>query len=223
MELKSLLFHNSGFHMFLLADEQGSFDPLTICFYLGIVLLLSCVILLITPLRDKISSATQRIQGFGLNLEVSVLTLLFLISAALISTGIWVKLGSIKDELAQSRQDKVKAEARVLSLQEEVDRFKTNSVDAWVTLDGVDDVSKLKYPALECKYQTSAADVIESCSISKGDFLQRVKVNFPNINKGTKIKALVITESDPPKREWSYPNEFDPFKQSLKMARGRPA
>src|SRR5436190_22513254 len=107
MDFKGILFHHSGFYIFLLAGDQAEMDPLKICFYLGIVLLLSCVIVLLTPLRDKISGATQKIAGFGLNLEVSVLTLLFLISAALISTGIWVKLGSVKDELGQARQDKV--------------------------------------------------------------------------------------------------------------------
>lgn len=222
MNFGSILFHHLGLNVFLLAGDQAEIDPLKVCFYLGIILLVSCVILLISPLRDKISGATQKIQGFGLNLEVSVLTLLFLVSAALISSGIWVKLGSVKDQLAQSRSDKEKAEAMVMSLRDEMDRFKRNSVEAWVTLDGVEDVSKLKYTALDCKYQTSAADAIEPCSISKGDFLNRVKVTFPDINKGTKIKGLVISESDPPNREWSYLNEFDPFKQSLKMSKGRP-
>jgi hypothetical protein len=222
MDFKSLLFCHSGLSVFLLFDDQAEIDPLKVCFYLGIILLLSCVILLMSPLRDKISGATQKIQGFGLNLEVSVLTLLFLISAALISTGIWVKLGSIKDQLALSRLEKERADAKLQSLREEMDRFKRNSVEAWVTLDGVDDVSKLKYTALECDFQTSAADAPERCSISRGDFLNRVKVTFPDINKGTKIKALVIKESDAPNREWSYTNEFDPFKQSLKLSKGRP-
>jgi hypothetical protein len=221
MDPNGLLFHHGGY-LFLLSDEPSEIDPLKICFYLGIILLLSCVILLLTPLRDKISGATQKIQGFGLNLEVSVLTLLFLISAALISTGVWVKLVSTKDELAQSRLEKEKAVAELKRMEEVMERFKRNSVEAWVTLEGVDDVSKLKYTALQCDFQTSAADAPEPCSISKGDFLNRVKVIFPNINNGTKIKALVIKESDAPNREWSYVNEFDPFKQSLKLSKGRP-
>lgn len=222
MHFKGILFQSSGFYLLFLDDQSGP-DPLIICFYLGIVLLVSCVILLITPLRDKISGATQKIQGFGLNLEVSVLTLVFLISAALISTGIWVKLNNIKDQLAKSQHEKDTAQAQVLSLTDQLERSRKNSVEAWVTLDGIDDVSDLKYTALECKYQTSAADIVETCSISKGDFLNRVKVTFPDIAKGTKIKAMVIKESDAPKREWSYVNEFDPFKQSLKLTKGRPA
>lgn len=223
MNFKSILFHHSGFYMFLFANDQAEIDPLKICFYLGIVLLLACVILLVSPLRDKISGATQKIQGFGLNLEVSVLTLLFLVSAALISSGIWVKLGSIKDELAQAVQGRVKADAKVLSLQEEMDRSKSSSVEAWVSLDGVGDITKLKIEALKCEYQTSAADAVEKCNITKGDYLHGVKVIFTDINKGTKIKLLVITEGDPPTRTWSYVGELDPFKQTIKMPKGKPA
>jgi hypothetical protein len=223
MNFQAILSHPFGFYVFLIADSQTEIDPLKVCFYLGIVLLLSCVIVLVTPLRDKISSATQKIAGFGLNLEVSVLTLLFLISAALISSGVWVKFGSVKDQLAEARLDKEKAEANLVSLREEMDRFKRNSAEAWITLEGVDDVAKLNFPDLHCDYQTSAADAGEKCIITKGDLIHGVRVIFTDINKGTKIKKLVITEGDPPKRTWSYPNEFDPFKQNLKMLKGGPA
>jgi hypothetical protein len=222
MDFTGILSHHPGFYTLTLAFEQGDIDPLTVCFYLGITLLLACVILLMSPLRDRISGATQKIQGFGLNLEVSVLTLLFLISAALISSGIWLKLGTIKDELGRSMKAKEEADVRAKSLEEQIERLKKTSVEAWVALEGVDDVSKLKYPALNCDYQTSASDEVERCIISKGDFVQRVKVTFIDVNKGTKIKLLSIKETDAPNREWSYTTEFDPFKQSLKLSKGKP-
>jgi len=40
---------------------------LTISFYSGIVLLILCILVLVSPLRDRFSNATQKIQGFRLN------------------------------------------------------------------------------------------------------------------------------------------------------------
>src|SRR5882672_12191966 len=91
---------------------------LTISFYSGIVLLVLCILVLVTPLGERFSSATQKIQGFGLNLEVSVLTLLVLIGIGLMTSGIWMQLQDVSTRLKQLEIDKTKAEEKARRAEE---------------------------------------------------------------------------------------------------------
>src|SRR6266849_1649073 len=91
---------------------------LTISFYAGIGLLVLCILVLVSPLRERFSSATQKIQGFGLNLEVSVLTLLVLISVGLMTSGIWIQLQDVSSKLKQLEIDKTTAEDKAKRAEE---------------------------------------------------------------------------------------------------------
>src|SRR5713226_8555654 len=93
---------------------------LTISFYSGIGLLILCILVLVSPLRERFSNATQKIQGFGLNLEVSVLTLLVLISVGLMTSGIWMQLQDVSKQLKQLEIEKTKAEEKARRAEEDL-------------------------------------------------------------------------------------------------------
>src|SRR5213595_839682 len=76
-------------------------DLLTICFYLGIFVLLVVLVLLITGITNKFPQEKQVIRVAGLGLEVNLITFLLLLSAAGITIGIWQQLHHI-DETVNS-------------------------------------------------------------------------------------------------------------------------
>ncbi len=166
---------------------------LTISFYLGIALLLLCIILLISPLRDKFSGATQKIAGFGLNLEVSVMTLLVLISVGLITSGIWLQLRDINSELDSLEAKKAAAESRAEQFQRQLDESRRMELPVFLTLEGVDDVSTLDFPALECTYITSTSDEPIHVDVSPGRRSPNtVKVVLKDLTRDMVIDTLEV-------------------------------
>ena len=175
-------------------------DFLTISFCIGIGLLVICILTMISPLRERLS-APQKIQGLGLNLEVSVLTLLFLISVGFISCGIWLQLKNITKELEDLRFGKVQAEARAKQYQDELTAIKKTEMVAFVSLVGVDDVTKLKYTALSCIFDTTSEDG-QKAEIAVAPSANAIKVTIKNLKPDTFIKLLTVEDNDS-KKKWS--------------------
>lgn len=191
-------------------------DFLTISFYLGIGLLLACILLLISPLRDKFSGATQKIAGFGLNLEVSVMTLLVLISVGLITSGIWLQLRDINSELSSLELKKVEAEARALQYQRQLEESRRMELPVFLTLEGVNDVSALNFPALECTYVTSSSDEPIRVDVSPGRRSKdTVKVVLKDLTRDIIIDRLEVY--DPQTRtRWTKAN-FRPLQPTYDL------
>jgi hypothetical protein len=159
---------------------------------------------MVTPLRERLT-APQRIQGFGLNLEVSVLTLLFLISVGFISCGLWLQLQNITKELSDLQSGKVQAETRAAQYQKELEDIRRTEMIVFLTLDGVEDVTKLKYTALTCTYDASSGDN-QKAEIALAPSANAIKVTLKNLKPDTFIKKLIVEDGDST-RKWSSKRE----------------
>lgn len=189
---------------------------LTISFYLGIILLLLCIVILISPLRDRFSSATQRIQGFGLNLEVSVMTLLVLISVGLITSGIWLQLRDITTELKSLEAKKAEAEIRAQQFQRQLEESRKMELPLFLTLEGVEDVSRLNFTSLECTYVTSSSDEPIRADIAPGRRTSdTVKVVLKDLTREVIIDKLEIYDRDTDTR-WQKVN-FRPLQPTYEL------
>lgn len=144
---------------------------------------------------------TTKIQGFGLNLEVSVLTLLFLISVGFISCGLWLQLQNITKEVSDLQSGKVEAETRANQYQKELEDIKRTEMVAFLTLDGVEDVTKLKYTALTCTFDASSGDN-QKAEIALAPSANAIKVTLKNLKPDTFIKKLIVEDGDST-RKWS--------------------
>jgi len=165
---------------------------LTISFYVGIALLLLCIAILLTPLGRRFSERTQKIQGFGLNLEVSILTLLVLIGVALMTSGIWLQLQDVKRQLKQLEDDKRRAEDNFKTAQEQLENAKKLGLVAFAKLDGVNDVSKLKLESFSCVFTNAAGDEQKAgLELSRG--LNKIKVIFLDLQRDTVVRSVTIT------------------------------
>lgn len=167
---------------------------LTISFYSGIALLILCILVLATPLGKRFSSATQKIQGFGLNLEVSVLTLLVLISVGLMTSGIWIQLQDTANRLKQLEHDKAIAEEKAKQAAESLANANRVSIAYLVTLQGVDDISRLNIPSMSCKYVVGEVEkdaIVSSPEATTG----RLKVTLQDLQRDAIIESLTITNN----------------------------
>jgi hypothetical protein len=191
---------------------------LAISFYLGLVLLLLCLIFLISPLREKLST-TQKIQGFGLNFEVSVLTLLFIISVGFISCGLWFQLQDISKKLVDLESGKVSAETHASDLEKQLREAKNTEIDLVIGLENVD-IKKVE--SLLCSYSTQSSSNLDcSRDIARGSAPNEIKVTLRNLTRDTVIKSMEISDQDPPQRRWiskGGSQNIDPEFQPLQPA-----
>ncbi len=114
-------------------------NALGITFYFGILIVLFCISSFVLPFGQNFTSKTQKIRGLGLDLEVSVLTLLLIIGFVLIffGGGIWLQLQGINEQLDSLKTEKVKAEARANDLQEKLDKANSMELVAFIRLEDV--------------------------------------------------------------------------------------
>lgn len=190
---------------------------LTVSFYSGVVLLILCLLLLVSPFRDRFSSATQKIQGFGLNLEVSVLTLLVLISVGLMTSGIWMQLQNIDNKLKQLEIEKTAAEEKAKRAEEDLARTNKLGIVIFLKLEGVEDITKLSFQSLQCKYVMSSGEE-RKADISPAPVINRIKVNITDLQKDTIIDRLVV-ESTNSNLKWVSQTQFRPFQPTMELTR----
>lgn len=192
---------------------------LTISFYSGIVLLILCILVLVSPLRDRFSNATQKIQGFGLNLEVSVLTLLVLISVALMSTGIWMQLQDVSTQVRTLTEQKLNAELALQSTRDQLDNAKRIPLTVYASLEGVEDTSRLDVEALTCTYSDGPGpDKKAEVKRASGAHPKRIKILFTDVQGATIIESLTISDAQA-KQQWGIREIFKPLQPTLDLSR----
>jgi hypothetical protein len=192
-------------------------NPLVISFILGILIVLFCILSFIFPYGSNFRDKTQKIQGFGINLEVSVLTLLLIIGFVLIffGGGIWLQLRSVDEQLVTLKADKAAAEAHANNLQERLQKANAMELVAFVKLDGVDELNPPDANSIECLYETSTgkggnADV--SVAPASGAF----KIAIRDITRDTTISDLILRTKDK-KKKWRAEHSFMPLQPTYEL------
>jgi len=185
---------------------------LNISFFLGVVLLGVSIFLLVSvSLRKRFDNTPQKIEVWGLKLEVSILTLLVLISVGLIAINIWFQLQHINDQINQVEKDRIAAVKRADELNRELENVKKKDFEAYITLAGVNKVSSLNPKFLSCSYTTKSGDRGEGIlEFAPGD--EKFKVTFKNLTRETIITSLDVTDQQGEGTIWSSHEEYQPLK-----------
>jgi hypothetical protein len=176
-------------------------NPLVISFVLGIVIVIFCVLSFILPYGQNFRDKTQKIQGFGLNLEVSVLTLLLIIGFVFIffGSGIWFQLRSIDTRLKSLEADKASADARVRDLQERLDRQSPMDLVAFIKLKSQNGPPP-DMNSVDVLYETATGrggPVDVSLAPASGAF----KISIRDFPRDTTVTNLIAKTKDG-KRKW---------------------
>ena len=184
---------------------------LNICFFTGIILLIVCILLLRSSQRKKFDNTPQIIQIWGLKLEVSILTLLFLISVGLIATNIWFQLQRINDQIRIISAEKEKALEDARIARRDLEKATTRETEAYVTLDGVSDVTKLQIKDLSCTY-TTRGGATEKAEVASTAGKEAFKITFKNLSRETIITSVDLADLSGEGTIWSGNEEFQPLK-----------
>jgi hypothetical protein len=181
-----------------------------ISFILGIVIVIFCILSFILPYGQNFREKTQKIQGFGVNLEVSVVTLLLIIGFVFIffGSGIWLQLRSIDTRLKSLEADKASADARVRDLQERLDRQSPIDLVAFIKLKGVD-AQPPDVNSVDVVYETATGrggPVDISAAPASGAF----KIAIRDFTRDTMITNIILKTKDG-KRRWKLEGSFMPL------------
>lgn len=201
------------------SGNTQTFSLLTICFYIGIVLLLACLVFLATGLGEKLPKDKQIIRVPGVNLEVSLMTLLFLISLALISTGIWWQLQNINEtvkrlDALQKDNDRLRDEVKnrdeqLRSINNKMD------IDANLVLEGVNPKSTEELNnRYICTYRLSSNPASETADMIKDN--QTIKITFKNLTRGVNVEWVQINTKDG-STAWTSTGLITPLVQKIEM------
>lgn len=186
---------------------------LNISFFLGVLLLIVSILLLRSSQRKKFDNTPQIIQLWGLKLEVSILTLVFLISIGLIATNIWYQLQRINDQMERITREKDQAVKEANDAKAALAKATFKDAIAFVRLDGVSDVSRIKLETLTCRYKTKAGTPGEA-HVDKGLSNETFQITFKNLNAETIIDYVELVEANDKNGAtiWTANEEFQPLK-----------
>lgn len=185
-------------------------QTLNIIFFLGVAILIVAIVLLRSSQRKKFDNTPQIIQIWGLKLEVSILTLLFLISVGLIATNLWFQLQRINDQLKQINSEKATIQKERDEWKSKYEQATTKETEAYISLEGVTDVRGMELKNLNCKYTTKSG-VNGEASLDFGPSNEKLAVVFRNLNRDVIITSLELTDQQGQGTIWKTNEEFQIF------------
>jgi len=165
---------------------------------LGIVVLLACL-LLIGLRRVPELSAPQKLKGFGMDLNVSIVTLLVLVGLVLSLTSTFLQVKNYDSELASAKQ-------KATGLEVALSQARKMNVNAHITFEGVTTPEDIKLEDLQCKYyidnpdgNPSAVDAKLAPSLYGLDFI----VTLEDISPRSRIDLIEVIDKNPEhRRKW---------------------
>jgi hypothetical protein len=186
---------------------------LNICFFAGVLLLIVCILLLRSSQRKKFDNTPQIIQIWGLKLEVSILTLVFLISIGLIATNIWFQLQRINERIEELTNARNRAEKEASEAKDALAKATFKDAVAFVSLPQGTDVSKMRLDSLTCRFKTKGGTQGEA-HVEKGNSTQTLQITFKNVGLETIIDYVELIQTDDKTGGtiWSANEEFQPLK-----------
>jgi hypothetical protein len=165
----------------------------------GLFLLAFCVLAFFLPYGQRFSNARQKVKAFGIDLEVSALTLFVLAALAMLFTGVYIRLTNF--------------EGRVISLQQELENLKNGQVldVTWrVTLEGVEPATMPNLRNLRGRMVFGPTNQERSVPISLGRRNTELVLILQAVTRDLYIDTLeIIEQPDAPNiqgRVWRIDN-----------------
>jgi hypothetical protein len=174
----------------------------------GVVILLICIALIFsqraTPLRTP-----QRIRGFGVELEISVLTLLVLVGLILSLSSIYIQVAGYHQQLSSSKQQLDSLNSEIASAKRQLEAAKKIDMTVYVKLpEGGNPKDMPKLGDLRGTYYLRGQiDKPIPADISRGVNSNSYSVLLKNVTPDTFIDSLEVTD-EKTGRVWVKKNFF---------------
>ena len=179
---------------------------------LGAGIIVFCVFSFLLPYGSKFQGKIQHIKGFGVELEVSILTLFVIVGLILSSTGLYLQL---KDYNALLDSYKVE----VNSMRTAMERGQKFRMTLVLNLGDLQDSEMPKLDDVECEIHIIGIDQPVRVQVNKGILSQQFRITVPDVTTGTYIRRLVLRDRSS-NRVWSYDDLISPLEPSYDLARG---
>jgi hypothetical protein len=176
----------------------------------GLLILLFCILSYIFPYGEKFKEKIQKIKAFGLNIEVSVLTLFIIIGLVFSCLGIYFYVNRYTAQIS-------KYETQINKLNTKLVEAEEKDIVLIVSLDGVSEENEPSLTDLQCHYRCPVLDQEVRADVSKGYLPAQYKIHLRDIKRTTYIVRLTIEDASNGKK-WVKEN-FAPFEPYYELNR----
>ena len=175
---------------------------------LGILILLFCIFSYFFRYGEKFKGKVQKVKAFGVDIEVSVLSLFILIGLVFSALGVYLYLNNFDAKISNY-------EAQMNKIKTKLEEAEKRDIVLLVSLDGVSEENEPSLSDLQCHYKCPVSRHDERADVSKGYFPLQYKIHLRDIKRTTYIVKLVM-EDAASGRKWMKMN-FAPFEPYFKL------
>lgn len=161
---------------------------------LGFGIIIFCILSFLFPYGEKFTGKIQKIKGFGVDLEISILTLFIIIGVILSSTGVYFQIKDYEKQLINAKNNEEVAKKRLA----EAEKMEMRMV---VSLEEVSENDMPKLEDVKCKYFLPGSDKPIEADVIKGVSSGSFKIIFKDVNSMTHVIKLVL-EDNATNRKW---------------------
>lgn len=186
---------------------------------IGIGIILFCLLSFIFPFGRKFKNKVQKIKGFGVDIEVSVLTLFILIGFILSFIGLFLNIKSYEDSIKDMNKKilSIKTENKMLS--ETIKGKEKMEINVLLNLEIKDNDEPPEIDQLKCEYylNVQGKKVSIECKVGDGVANDQFQITLKDITRDITIWKIVLTEKSTNKK-WVYNRAFSPCVPEIKLS-----
>lgn len=177
--------------------------------FLGVVLIVFSILSFFLPYGEKIKGKIQKIKAFGVDVELSVLTLIILVGLILSFTGMYVQIQDYDNQLNLAKADQ-------LALQKALERAQKFQVNVLLTLEDVTADDMPKPDDLECEYHIMGEEQPVKVRVNEGYAFHEFRITLTDITTKTAIRSLILKDLST-NRKWAYNKVIMPLEPSYTL------
>jgi hypothetical protein len=188
---------------------------------IGVIIILFCLLSYVLPFGARFKEKVQKIKGFGIDIEVSVVTLFILIGFILAFIGIFLNVKSYEDNI-KNMGDQIKSiVTQNQILKETIEGTKKMEVNLLLKLEIKDNVAAPKLSNLKCEYfiNEQGRQKVYQCEVRRGIANNQFQISFKDIQKDTTVWKIVLRDNETGNK-WVYNTPFSPCVPELKLGLG---
>lgn len=176
---------------------------------LGIMIVVFCVLSFFFPYGERFKDKIQRIKGFGLDLEVSVLTLFIIVGVVLSLTGIYLQVKRYEEQVKRYEEQVLSAKEEARVVREALAKAQKMRMKPLVVLEGIDARDMPKLADVKCEYFLFANEKPVAVPVENGINGNQFRLTLEDVTYDTVIRSLILKDRST-KKKWFYEN-FSPF------------
>lgn len=183
----------------------------------GIGIIVFCVLSFFLPYGANFRGKVQKIKGFGVDLEVSVVALFIIVGVGMSFAGIYLEIKNFEERLALADQTRTAARTQRDLAMEALRNAKQFHINAFVTLAETTAASMPKLEDVEGSYHPWGEDPIKAV-VTKGLESNQFRIILEDVTRETVIRGIVIEDRATGRKWKSKKNEsFSPLEPSYAL------